>query len=431
MSVSCAKYVPMNPASSLRRLAILAGFISAYSLATAADWPRWRGPNDDGVAAAGPYAVHWNSSNALWKVPLPGKGCSTPIVQRGKIFLTAPVAGNDAVLAFDLDGKLQWQTALGRERPGKHRNGSGSNASPITDGDSVFVYFKSGTLAALELNGTIRWQTNLVQAFGPDTLYWDHGTSPVLTERNVVMARLHKGKSWLAAFDKQTGSMVWKEARDYTTPDENDHSYATPLVMQHAGKEALLVWGGEHLTFHDAADGKLIWSAEGFNPIGGKNYPSVASPVAVSNTCIVAHGRNDRTLPLLFGVDLAGPGGTNHLWARRDTGTFIPTPAVLNGKLILLRDRGEVECLNPRTGETLWKGAFPKTSANFYASPLVADGKLYAVREDGMFFVAELAGGFELLAENDMGERVIASPVAVAGRLLVRGEQHLYCFRQP
>lgn len=424
----------MHPTLLISRLACItgvAGFIFTHAGADGADWPRWRGPNDDGAASAGRYAVHWNSSNALWKIALPGKGCSTPVVIGGKIVLTAPLEGKDAVLAFDLQGKPLWQTAFGSERAGKHRNGSGSNASPITDGRSVFVYFKSGTLAALELDGTIRWQTNLVEAFGPDTLYWDHGTSPVLTEKYVVMTRMHKGESWLAGFDQQTGAMVWKEARNYQTPDENDHGYATPLVMRHAGREALLLWGGEHLTIHDTANGKLVWSAEGFNPAGGKNYPSIASPVVISNACVVANGRNERGAPLLFGVDLAGPGGTNHLWARRDTGTFIPTPAVREGKFILLRDRGEVECLDPRTGETLWKGAFPRSSANFYASPLVADGKLYAVREDGMFFVAGLTGNFEVLAENNMGERVIASPVAVDGRLLIRGEKNLFCYVEP
>ena len=92
-----------------------------------------------------------------------------------------------------------------------------------------------------------------------------------------------------------------------------------------------------------------------------------------------------------------------------------------------MRDRGEVECLDPTTGKTVWREAFPKVSSNYYASPLVAGGMLYAVREDGIVFVARVEGKFEILAENRMGERIIASPVAVSGRLLIRGERHLYC----
>src|SRR5688572_8482012 len=165
-----------------------------------ANWPRWRGPRDNGSVENGTYPTKFEK--ILWKAPLPGKGCSTPVVWDQRIVLTAPVDGLDAVLAFDWSGKPLWQTKLGPERAGKHRNGSGSNASPATDGKAVFVYFKSGALAALELDGKVRWQTNLVERFGPDTLYWDHGTSPVLTEKHVIMARMHNGGSRVAAFDK-------------------------------------------------------------------------------------------------------------------------------------------------------------------------------------------------------------------------------------
>jgi outer membrane protein assembly factor BamB len=115
------------------------------------------------------------------------------------------------------------------------------------------------------------------------------------------------------------------------------------------------------------------------------------------------------------------------LWKREDTGTFVPTPAEHEGRVYLLRDRGEIECLDPATGETQWRDAFPKASANYYASPMVAGGKLYAAREDGTVFVARVEGKFELLAENKMGERVIASPEPAANRILIRGEKHLFC----
>src|SRR2546422_3260998 len=223
-----------------------------------ADWPRWRGPHDNGSVENGSYPTKFE--HVLWKAPLPGKGCSTPAVRDRRIYLTAPADGQDAVLAFDWSGKPLWVTTLGPERAGKHRNGSGSNASPATDGKAVFVYFKSGTLAALEFDGRVRWQTNLVERFGPDTLYWDHGTSPVLTEKYVIMVRMHNGESWLAAFDKATGQMRGKVARNYETPVEGDHAYTTPVVISHQGKEALLVWGAQQVTAHDTADGKLLWS---------------------------------------------------------------------------------------------------------------------------------------------------------------------------
>ena len=393
------------------------------------DWPRWRGPRDNGSVESGTYPVSFEK--ILWKAPLPGKGCSTPVVWDQRIYLTAPTNGLDAVLAFDWSGKSLWHRTLGPEREGKHRNGSGSNASPATDGKAVFVYFKSGTLAALEFDGKVRWQTNLVERFGPDTLYWDHGTSPVLTEKSVIMARMHNGESWLAAFDKGSGEMQWKVARNYETPTEGDHAYTTPIVIQQRGKEALLVWGAQHVTAHDAADGKLLWSCGDFNPESTAYWPAVASPVISGNVAVVPYGRADRGQPRLHGIKLGGSadlaGAGQRAWKRDDVGTFVTTPVEYKGRIYLVRDRGEVACLDPATGQTLWSDAFPKASASFYSSPLIAGGKLYAAREDGVVFVARVEDKFELLAENKMGERVIASPVPASNRLLIRGEQHLFC----
>ncbi len=413
---------------------VLASFLIASTVsAFAADgnWPSWRGPKNNGSNADGPYPVKWDADSGwLWKTPLPGKGCSTPIVWNQRIYVTAPVEGKDALLAFDWNGKSLWQTALGAEKPGKHRNGSGCNSSPVTDGKLVYVYFKSGQLAAVDLEGKVRWQTNLTERFGKDTLYWDYGTSPVLTERDVVVTLMHNGESWMAAFDKTTGAQHWKISRNYSTPTEGDHSYATPVTIRHAGKEALLVWGAEHLTAHDAADGKVLWSCGDFNPERSRNWVAVSSFVLAGDMAVVPYGRGSR----LHGIKLGGAGdvtASHRVWQRKDTGTFVPSPVEYAGKVYLVRDRGEVECIEPSSGKTLWSGALPKSGANYYSSPSVADGKIYAAREDGIVFVARANGKFEVLAENNMGERVIASPVPVAGRLLLRGEKHLFCIADP
>lgn len=413
--------------SQLALVTLLFSAITVSAASVQSDWPRWRGPQDNGSAESGSYPAKWDQP--LWKAPLPGKGCSTPIVWKKRIYLTAPVNGEDAVLAFDWAGQPLWQTTLGREQPGKHRNGSGSNASPTTDGRSVFVYFKSGTLATLDLDGKVRWRANLVERFGPDTLYWDHGTSPVLTEQHVVITRMHQGESWLAAFDKTTGEMRWKVARNYETPVEGDHSYATPIVLRQNGAERLLLWGGEHVSLHDPGTGQSLWDCGDFNPEQRRNWPTVASPVVLGDLAVVPYGRADRGQPRLHGIKIGDQTGKSErrIWKRDDTGTFVPTPAAHKGLVYVVRDRGEVDCIEPATGRTVWSDAFPKSSANFYASPVIADGKLYAPREDGVVFVASVDGKFTLLAENSMGEKVVASPVPVASRLLIRGEQNLFC----
>jgi outer membrane protein assembly factor BamB len=407
----------------------LAGNLTAAE--SDSNWPRWRGPRDNGSTETGRYSVKWDAnSNLLWKVALPGKGCSTPIVWNQRIYVTAPVDGQDALLAFDMSGKLLWQTTFGVEFKGRHRNGSGCNPSPATDGQSLFIYFKSGNLAAVDMDGKLRWKTNLLERYGQLTLYWDYGSSPVLTATDVVMAVMHHGESYLAAFDKLTGKLRWKVARNYETPVEGDHSYATPLIIRHEGREALLVLGGERLTAHDAADGRTLWTCGDFNPDAKKNWVPVASPVVVGDMAIVPYGRGDR----LHGVKLGGRGDvtkTHRLWRRDDSGAFVPTPAEYKGRVYVLRDKGEVDCVNPATGKSFWTDALPKTKDKYYASPTLADGKLYAAREDGVVFVARVEGKFEVLSENNMGEQMIGSPVPAANHLLFRGVNHLFCVATP
>ncbi len=398
-------------------------------------WPHWRGPGDSGSTTVGRYPETLDKSSMRWQFALPGKGCSTPIVLDQTIYVTAPADGNDALFAIDWSGQQRWRTVFGPENAGKHRNGSGSNASPVTDGSAVFAYFKSGTLAAVELDGSVRWKTNLVERFGEDTLYWDHGTSPVITDKYVIMARMHTGDSWLAAFDKTSGELAWKVARNYTTPTECDHGYTTPLVIEHNGRETLLVWGAQHLTMHAAANGELIWTCGNFNPDANAMWPAIASPVIVGDVAVICFGRNDRGQPRLHGIRLDGNGdvtSTNHLWQRDDIGSFVPTPAADGKHVYLVGDSGKVECLDPISGKTVWNDAFPKNRAKYYASPLIADGKLYAPREDGVVFVASVADNrFALLSENDLEESVIGSPVPAESCLFIRGEKHLFCFASP
>ncbi|MCA9267591.1 MAG: PQQ-binding-like beta-propeller repeat protein, partial [Planctomycetales bacterium] len=154
-----------------------------------ASWPRWRGPHDSGSVAQGEYPAEFDpQTNIVWKAELPGRGCSTPAVAGERIMLTCPVDGNDAAVCYDLGGNLLWQTVIGPEKPGKHRNGSAANSSPATDGVHLFVYFRSGNLAGLDVSGKLLWKTNLQERFAKDTLYWDIGTSPVLTHSACVVA---------------------------------------------------------------------------------------------------------------------------------------------------------------------------------------------------------------------------------------------------
>ena len=390
-------------------------------------WPSWRGIDGTGSTTRGTYPTHLSGrENLLWKVELPGKGCSTPVVWDDRVFLTSPNDGKDTVLAFGWNGEKRWQTQVGTESKGKHLNGSGSNPSVVVDGTHVFALFKSGNLACLNFSGTIIWKINL-SSFGEDSLYWDFGTSPILTSKHLFIALMRKGNSWLLAFEPKTGKVAWKKERNYDTPPECDHSYATPTLVKHEDKEAILVWGAERLSLHSALNGEMLWVSTGFNPKKKKNWVVVGSHVVSGEVAVVPYGRGTH----LAGIKMGGSGDitkTHRLWTRKNTGCFVPTPAVSNGKIYILRDRGEVHCIDPKTGESHWEAAFPRSSSSFYGSPTVAGNKLYAPREDGVILVADISNGFKFLAENDMGERLVASLVPVANRLFIRGEKHLFCF---
>ncbi len=396
-----------------------------------ANWPSWRGAAGNGSTEADNLPVQFSGEKYRWRVALPGKGCSTPIVLNEKIYLTCPANDKDAVMSFDAQGKELWKTTFGKEVPGKHANGSGSNSSPVTDGKSIFAYFKSGTFVAVDLDGQVLWQQDVVELFGKEDLYWDFGTSPVLTEKYVVLVRMHAGDSWIAAFNKSDGQLAWKVARNYKVPTESDQCYTTPLVFDYEGQESILTWGAEHVTIHSAADGKLMWTCGNFNPEANKLWPAIATPVISKQHVVIAFGRNDRGKPLLFGVKLAGRGDvttTNHSWKRTDVGTFVPSPAVSGEQVIVVGDQGEIEAIDAATGQAAWKGQLPKNRNKIYASPLVAGNRLYMIREDGIVFVASIQQGqFKLDAENDMQESIIGSPVPFGRGLLLRGKEHLFC----
>ena len=409
-------------------------FMLMASSLSFADWPNWRGPDGSGTTSVGQYPSQLDASNLKWKFPLPGKGCSTPAVFNQTIYITTPDSGFDALIALDQSGKKLWSVRFDKESPGKHRNGSGSNPSPAVDSSGIYVYYKSGTLACVSPDGLVRWTTNLVDRFGKDTLFWDHGTSPILTKDHVIMTRMHQGDSWIAAFEKSSGEIAWKTPRNYETPTECDHGYTTPLVISFNDRQSILTWGAEHVTVHDAEDGELLWSCGKFNPDRNKLWPAIATPVIVNDTAVICFGRNDRGLPQMHGVKISGSEDNlkdDHRWVRDDASSFVPSPISYQGKVYLVRDRGEVECLDPDTGQTVWSGQFPKSRSNFYATPLIAAGKLYAAREDGVVFVAEIKQqGMEVLSENRMQQSVISSPVPTNNSILIRGEKELQCFKR-
>lgn len=414
-----------------RRLLIGLMFVAALRIKSALaeeNWPQWRGPGGTGVAAEGDYPVKFSAEeNVAWKVALPGRGTSTPAVWGDQIFVTCGIDGQDGVVCYGMDGQERWRQTLGPERAGKHRNGSGSNPSPATDGERVVVYYKSGTIACLDLSGNVAWKVNLQGQYGKDTLWWDLGTSPVLAGDRAIVAVMHEGDSFLVALDLSNGEVLWKSDRMYDTARESDQAYTTPQIARVDGKDVVVTWGADHLTGHDVETGKLLWESGGFNPDNRGMWRVIASATIGDGMAIVPYGRGE----FLAGVRLGGNGDiteSNRVWDKDGLGADVPTAAIRDGKAYVLTDSGRIACLNIESGNAQWSANLPRNRNKFYSSPVLAGDKLYCAREDGAVFVGRVSeDGFELLADdNEMGDRIFATPVPIRGGLLIRGEEHLF-----
>lgn len=397
------------------------------------NWPAWRGPNQDQVAPAGDYPTKLDpAANAVWKVDVPGRGSSTPCVWGERIFVTTCVDGQDTVLCYDLTGKKLWQKALGKQAPvSKNPNASASNPSPVSDGERVYVYYKSGNVAALDFDGEVLWQDNLQDKYGKDTLWWDLGTSPVLAGGNLVIAVMQDGESYLVALAQDDGEVAWRTLRTYERPRESDQAYTTPIVTEIDGQPQIVTWGADYLTGHSLA-GELLWTCGGFNPDQQPMWRVIASHAISDGHAIVPYGRGD----FVAFVKLGGKGDITedaHVGgdSGKGVGSDVPTPIAEDGKAYLLTDKGKVMCYDITTGQRLWDEHFelPRDSSKYYSSPVKAGPLFYFAREDGVIHTTRLIGdGMELVASSKMPERQVATVIPINDHILLRNKSTLYYF---
>ena len=307
----------------------------------------------------------------------------------------------------------------------RNRGASGSNPSPTTDGQYVFVYFKSGRFACLNMQGETVWTKNLQELYGEDTLWWDLGTSPVLTKNLVVVACMQSDVSYLVAFEKGTGEVAWKQDRNLDAPSESAQSYTTPVVLTRGDREVIIALGADHVTAHDASTGKQIWIAGDFNPNGQPNWRSIASPV-VSGDLLIAPYARGRTLTA---IRLGGEGNvtTSHFVWEEGPSADVPSPAAHDGKVFVCTDRGQVIVVDAQTGKHVSELRLPRSRSNFWSSPILADGHLYATNKDGTTFVVRVGEKLEVVAENKLEDYTVATPVLYGGRAYIRTDQYLYC----
>jgi len=408
--------------------------IAAHHSASADDsWTQWRGRGQVGVAPGERFPIKWSSGQSIaWHLDLPGIGASTPIVSQNRALVTSGVDGQNRLLSIDVEtGSIVWSAHLGTDRGGKHRKASGANSSPVTDGTLTYAYFRSGDLGCVDGEGNVRWQKNLQNAYGEDTLWWDLGTSPVLTDNAVVIAVMQSGPSYLVAFDKLTGKLLWKTDRKLDAPEEAAHSYSTPLLVTIDDVKAIAVLGADHLTLHNASTGVELARLGGFNPTGQRYFRSIASPVVNGDIIVCPYARGATLTGVSLSALLAGKGKDAIVWFRDDIGADVPTPASFNDHVIVCGDKGDVTAIDAASGKNVWQVALPRSRHAFSSSPLIANSHVYLTREDAVTFVIGpiTSAQPKLIATNEINDEAldtVASLSPIKADLLLRTRESLF-----
>jgi outer membrane protein assembly factor BamB len=411
-------------------------------------WPQWRGPLANGVAPQANPPVQWSEKkNIRWKVALPGKGHSTPIVFGETVFLSAAVPVGEAqkpvydnapgthdsvpvthrhqfvVLAINRrNGALLWKKILREEFPheGGHETGSLASNSPVTDGERLYVFFGSRGLYCLDLNGELQWQKDLGRM---QTLHaHGEGSSPVLYGDTLIVCWDHEGDSLLYAFDKRTGKERWKVARDEKT------SWSTPLVVEHEGKPQVIVSASKRVRGYDAATGRLIWECAGLTD------NVVSSPV-------YGHGMifagNSYYQQAMIAIRLSGAKGditgTDQVaWKLNRLTPYVSSPLFYEDTLYFLRHNQNIlSRLEPETGKARGEPIRLEGIRDFiFASPVGAAGRIYVTGRDGRTVVLRHDRENAMLAVNSLDDSFSASAAVAGTELYLRGEKFLYCLAE-
>jgi outer membrane protein assembly factor BamB len=409
-------------------LAVLAGALASAALATP-DWPHWRGPQHNGVTTEQDLPVRWQatadaSENVAWKLDLPAVSGSTPIITGDSVLLN--VGEGDELELWSVDrttGAVRWRRPLGAGNVVTRKQNM-SSPSPVTDGSSVWVLTGTGIVAGFGLDGAPKWRRDLQEEYGAFGLNWGYASSPLLVDGVLYVQVLHGMRtddpSYVLALDGADGTTRWRVERPTDAQFESPDSYTTPALLEAHGRRELVISGGDYVTGHDLASGRELWRLGGLNPEKQGMYRIVASPVALGEWLWVP----SRVSPLLaFRLPATGP--PELVWST-DRGPDVPTPATDGKSLYLLNDRGILRRLDARTGEEQWE---PQRLAQgtYSASPVIGDGKLYAISEDGIATVAAIDGAFEILATNTVSGYTLASPAVAGGQLFLRTADALYC----
>jgi outer membrane protein assembly factor BamB len=439
----------------MKRILSICLLICLASVVHAQNWPSFRGANASGVADGKPTPTTWNvekGENILWKTPIPGLAHASPVVWGNKLFITSAISSNPKPflrvgLFGDVDsdkdvskhtwhvycldkqtGKILWDkiAAEGVPKIKRHIKATHANSSPVTDGKYVVAFFGAEGLYCYDVNGKLQWKKDLGLLdsgwfYDPD-YQWGMASSPIIYKNLVIVQCDVQKDSFIAAYDIKTGKEVWKTSR------EEIPSWGTPTIYEGKTRTELITNATRAARGYDPLTGKELWHLSG-NPEVTATTPVFGHDLIF----IVNHYRPNQPIyaikPGATGDISLKDGKTSNdfvAWSYQRGGAYMPTPLVYGDYLYICQNQAIVRCLNAKTGEVAYQNRIGE-GGSYSASPVAADGKVYLSSEDGAVFVLKAGNKYDMLAKNEMGEVLMATPAISDGKIFIRGQNHLFC----
>jgi outer membrane protein assembly factor BamB len=406
-------------------------------------WPQWRGPFANGVSKTADPPIEWSETkNVRWKVEIPGRGSSSPVVWDNRIFLlTAVPSGVDAneshaprgglprishrfvVLAIDRStGKTIWERTAREAVPheASHaENGTWASSSAIADGKRVFAWFESEGLYAYDMDGKPLWQADLGKK--SMRMQFGEGSTPVLYGDRIVIVFDHQGSSFIAALDANTGKELWRE------PRQEIDTWATPLVVEVNGRAQVIAPGRNKLHSYDLETGHVVWEASGLtmNPI--------PSPVYGDGIVFAMSGFQGNRLRAIRVAGATGDltGTSAEVWSLDHDTPYVPSPLLYDGILYFLKtNSGLLSAYDAKTGKPYYQLQRLDGLPNVFSSPVGAAGRVYITGREGTTLVIKQGTSYEVIAKNTLDDGFDASPAIVDKEMYMRGYKYLYALSQ-
>ncbi len=391
------------------------------------DWPAWRGPQGNGIVDGQDVPVEFSATkNVVWKTPVPGRGHSSPTIVGDRVYLATAVGdgvppqddGVQLVLCFDRkDGAILWQTEIHRGGfdPHLHAKNTQASSTIACDGERLFIAFLNDAAihaTALNLDGKILWQKNV----GDFQSRYGYSASPAIYEAYVIIAGDNQGGGFLAALNRETGEIVWRKARPA------DVSYASPAILHLGGRDQVVLPGCDQLASYDPLTGEQLWS------VPGTTQACVGTAVQYGDFVFASGG-----FPGKETICVNASGTPTAQW-RNTVKCYVPSLLQTEGNIYAFTDNGIAHCWDAKTGAERWKARLG--GGDISASPILVQDRLYIGNERGTIFVIRAQPGeYELLAENQLGDEMFASPAVAYGQLFLRTadsssgtrQETLYC----